>query len=393
MKILLLSTLYHPYEIGGAERSTRLIAQGYKSMGHDVEVLTTSNINETRILDGITIRYLKLIHIFWRFDSKRVGTIRKVLWRILEPVNILNIYTLKRVLKIINPDVIHTNNIGGIGPIVWRIAKNMDIQVVHTARDYYLLCAKSGMYRKGHACVEQCTLCRMYTLPYRSLSKEVDAFVGVSSFVKDIHLKSGYFQNVKISTHINNIFNGNQSQLSLDNRESSTLVLGFIGYIRETKGIIQLIDALDFSLDIKLVIAGKTDKGNYSNQFLEKIRGHTKIDYLGQVDPNEFYSKIQCLIHPAVWHEPFPRVLIEAFSYGVPVIAGSTGGTKEAIEGLGTGFVYMSMFEINDILNKILKKEVPIDQMRDNCRKYAENNFTSKIVCNKYLDVINNVRD
>ena len=393
MKILLVSTLYKPFEIGGAERSTRLIAQGYKSMGYNVEILTTSNTNEVRFVDGIKVRYLKLTHIFWRYDSKHVGTIKKVLWRILEPINILNIRRLRKVIRDISPAVIHTNNIAGIGPVIWRVSKRMNIRVIHTARDYYLLCAKSGMYRKGCACSKQCMLCSLYTLPYKSLSREVDAFVGVSSFVKDIHLKSGYFQDVKISTHINNIFKGNHSLLSFSDRKSSTLVLGCIGFIRETKGIIQLIDALDFSLDIKLIIAGKTGKDNYSNQFLDKIAGNTKINYVGQVDPNEFYSKIEYLIHPAVWHEPFPRVLIEAFSYGIPVIAGSTGGTKEAIEGFGTGFVYTSMIEINGILNQILKGEVPIDPMKENCRKYAEKNFTSMVICNKYLDLINTISD
>ena len=393
MKILLISTLYSPYEIGGAERSTRLIAQGYRSMGYDVEILTTSNTNEVRFVDGIKVHYLKFLHIFWRYESKGVGAIKKVLWRILEPINILNIPRLRKVLKDISPAVIHTNNIAGIGPVVWRVSKRMNIRVIHTARDYYLLCAKSGMYRKGCACSKQCMLCSLYTLPYRSLSGEVDAFVGVSSFVKDIHLKSGYFQNANFSTHINNIFKGTQSQLSLNNSQSSTLVIGCIGYIRETKGINQLIDALDFALDIKLVIAGSIGKDDYSNLFLDKIKGNRKIDYLGHVDPNEFYPKIQFLIHPAVWHEPFPRVLIEAFSYGIPVIAGSTGGTKEAIEGLSTGFVYTSMIEINGILNQILKGKVPIDPMKENCKKYAERNFTSEVICNKYLALINTISD
>lgn len=393
MKILLVSTLYYPFEIGGAERSTRLIAQGYKSMGYDVEILTTSNTNEIRVVDGIKVHYLKLTHIFWRYDSKRVGSIKKILWRILEPLNVFNTGKLKKEIKNISPDVIHTNNISGIGPVVWRVAKRMNIKVMHTARDYYLLCAKSGMYRNGCACTKQCMFCSFYTLPYRSLSREVDAFVGVSSFVKDVHLKSGYFRNVKISNHINNIFNGDQSQLSLDKSESSKLVIGCIGFIRETKGIIQLIDALDFSLNIKLIIAGQTGNDNYSNRFLDKIESNTKIDYLGHVDPNQFYPKIDFLIHPAVWHEPFPRVLIEAFSYGIPVIAGSTGGTKDAIEGQGTGFVYKSLIEINAILNQILNNELAINPMRENCRKYAERNFTSEVICNKYLALVNTISD
>ena len=34
---------------------------------------------------------------------------------------------------------------------------------------------------------------------------------------------------------------------------------------------------------------------------------------LGYKDPELFFNSIDILIHPAVWHEPFPRVLIESF--------------------------------------------------------------------------------
>ena len=57
MKILLVSTLYNPYEIGGAERSTRLIAKGYK-IKDEVEVLTSCNRDYYAFVDDIKVNYV-----------------------------------------------------------------------------------------------------------------------------------------------------------------------------------------------------------------------------------------------------------------------------------------------------------------------------------------------
>lgn len=49
---------------------------------------------------------------------------------------------------------------------------------------------------------------------------------------------------------------------------------------------------------------------------------------------------MDCVIINSLWNEPFPRVLIEAYAFGRPVIAARTGGTPEMVsEGL-TGYTF-----------------------------------------------------
>src|SRR5690606_20049215 len=43
---------------------------------------------------------------------------------------------------------------------------------------------------------------------------------------------------------------------------------------------------------------------------------------------------------PSLWHEPFGRVIFEAYAYGVPVIGTNRGGIPEIIEEGNTGFIY-----------------------------------------------------
>ena len=384
MKILLVSTLYNPYEIGGAERSTRLIAKGYKNQGYEVEVLTSCNRDYYAFVDDIKVNYVKLKHIFWRYNSKKQSFIKKILWRLVEPINILNTSKLTKKIIEINPDFIHTNNFAGIGYKIWDIAKSLDIKIIHTARDYYLLCAKSGMYRNKKACKSQCNMCSIYTSIYKNKSHKVDAFVGVSDFVKNIHLKNGYFKNIRISSSINNIYN---AKINKNVSSRKRLAFGIIGYIRETKGVVQLLENLIFK-DFDILIAGSISSGNYSKKFYNIVTKNKNIKYLGQVNSSKFYNKIDYLIHPAVWHEPFPRVLIESFSYGIPVLASSNGGTKEAIIGKSTGYVFNDYNHLNKIISEILENKIDRNNLSKNCIEYAKNTFTEKRIIENYIKLL-----
>lgn len=72
------------------------------------------------------------------------------------------------------------------------------------------------------------------------------------------------------------------------------------------------------------------------NNLLEKL--HSKlVRFEGNHEPEEIFSNIDCLIHYSLEAEPFGRVLIEAFHYGVPVISTGLGGAAELVEDGVTG--------------------------------------------------------
>ena len=61
------------------------------------------------------------------------------------------------------------------------------------------------------------------------------------------------------------------------------------------------------------------------------------VRFEGNHEPEEIFSNIDCLIHYSLEAEPFGRVIIEAFHYGVPVISTGLGGAAELIEDGVTG--------------------------------------------------------
>lgn len=71
----------------------------------------------------------------------------------------------------------------------WNSARR--IPLVHTIRDYFLLCTNSGLFRAGGNCERQCMPCKVLRYPMTALARKPDAFVGVSEAVLEIHRRMG----------------------------------------------------------------------------------------------------------------------------------------------------------------------------------------------------------
>ena len=55
--------------------------------------------------------------------------------------------------------------------------------------------------------------------------------------------------------------------------------------------------------------------------------------WLGQAEAADFYGAVDVVVAPAVWAEPFGRVVVEAVGHGRGVIASRIGGLPEAAHG------------------------------------------------------------
>lgn len=66
---------------------------------------------------------------------------------------------------------------------------------------------------------------------------------------------------------------------------------------------------------------------------IDKQYCQPNITYGGWMsDSNALYSKIDVLIVPSRWHEPFGRVAVEAINHGIPALVSSKGGLPETID-------------------------------------------------------------
>lgn len=115
--------------------------------------------------------------------------------------------------------------------------------------------------------------------------------------------------------------------------------IGFLGRVSEIKGTDLLADAIFYLNEKKniiynLVLAGETkfiDEKSKSSveSSLEKI--NSNINYLGWVSPEEFFEKVDCVVMPSQWDEPFGLVAVEAMSARVPLLVTRSGALPSIV--------------------------------------------------------------
>lgn len=328
MKIVICNELYAPYFLGGAERSVKILADALSQKGHQVYIYTTAPEDKEEEIGNIKIFYRKCKNIYWIYKPNNPNKIKKTIWHLIDIYNFSVEEQFQALVEQIKPDIIHTHVLSSFSPCIWKVAKKYNIPIVHTLRDYYLLCVKSTMFKNNKTCSKQCLLCKISTLPKKKLSSAVTAIIGISQFILDIHIKNGYFTKSPIQEVI---FNSVPQKQNITNNINKEKVIGYIGRIHPSKGIEILLECFlqIKNLQYKLYIAG--DKTTEYAQFLQKKYKHPHIQFLGLQNSEEFLSKISLLVVPSVWNEPFGRVIVEAFNSHCPVITSNRGGMPELI--------------------------------------------------------------
>lgn len=115
----------------------------------------------------------------------------------------------------------------------------------------------------------------------------------------------------------------------------------FVGRLSPEKGLDLLIDAWD-ARRMPLVIVGD---GPMRAQLEARVRGEQRANirfagYQDRAGVNMLLQQARVLLMPSNWFETFGLVLIEAYAYGVPVIATRMGAMAEAIRDGVTGLFF-----------------------------------------------------
>lgn len=327
MKILIFNELYTPYSKGGAEKSTQLLAETLVKLGHEIHVCTSSNKEYDEKINGVFVHRRIQHNIYWSYEKDNHTSYQKIFWHFLEMYNILAYKDIKNIIIQLKPDIIHTNVFTGFSSIIWQIAKQEHIPIVHTLRDYYLMCIKSTLYNNSQNCSKRCLSCQLASYPKLLLSQKVDAVIGISKFILNTHLQHSYFKNAFIKEIIPN----SVSMPVIEGKIQRENIIGFLGRIHPSKGIEILIE--NFlkvnSENYILQIAGNGNE-TYINTLKAKYCDQ-RIQFIGKVKSEEFLRNIKLLIVPSLWQEPFGRVIIEANACNCPVLVSNRGGMPELI--------------------------------------------------------------
>lgn len=256
-------------------------------------------------------------------------------------------------------DVVHVQNLFPlISPSIYYAAKAANVPVVQAVRNYRFLCINGTLYRDGNICetcvgnkyslsgiVHKCyrdnlaasTVATSTRIIHSLLNswQHVDLFVCLSEFMKAKLLEGGFPEN-KIYVKPNFVY----PDPGMTTQKEDYIL--YVGRLQPEKGIQVLLKAMSLLSNpaIKLKIVGE---GPQLPLVEEYCRTHKNIEYVGKKSIADTYALIggaKVVVVPSVWHEPFGRVVIEAYAKGTPVIGARVGGISELIESEQTGLLF-----------------------------------------------------
>ncbi len=387
MKILIVSNLYFPNGIGGAEKVAKELAEGLLARGHEAVVATSSKDRQHTVTDvnGVRVHYLPVKNMYIPGEQKQRSTAVKILWHTVDTYNPFMAAALGRILDAERPDVVNTHNIQGFSVSAWRAAKKRGLPVIHTAHGVDHLCPR-GMMHNGHACFDLCTECRAYALPRILMSWNVDVLTGVSNFVVEMYGRQRTFPRAKSMV----IYNAcNPRPCTQPPRAGGNCVLrfGFLGRLHRTKGVHYLIRSFAElpTGSAELLVAG-TGTTEYESELRQIANGHPGIRWLGFVKPDDFFSQTDVLVVPSLWQDPAPLVVLEALGRGMPVIGARRGGIPELV-GEGTGWIFdpEEPGSLTRTMQHALERRDELAEMSKRSVEWVSR-FTAEAMMNGYLE-------
>lgn len=347
MKIMLVNTYYDPDIIGGAEISVKKMAEGLAAKGNEVVILCTSECNKVDFQSSIRIIRRHFKNIISYIKYKKSGKIKKAIFKAIDYYNFVNKLEIAKILDDEKPDIIHTNNLMGISASIWKVAKKKNIPVIHTLRDYLLMCPRASLMKNdGSECNECAELCKIYRRGLRKCSKNVDFVTAPSLCTLSRFVNEGYFQNSYKKVIYNAIdYDINETKRYCFERKKQINKRDFniiyIGGLYEHKGIKFLLDAFELidSENVTLNIAGKGELLSYVQKMQSKDSRIKYHGFLNEADLRKLLEANDLLIIPSLWQEPFGRVILDAYRACIPVIGTDLGGIPELIVDGKTGFL------------------------------------------------------
>ncbi|KAA3515787.1 Spore coat protein SA [Agrobacterium sp. DSM 25558] len=367
MKICIVAQTFAPQEEGGAEIVARMCAVEL-SRYHDVIILSLglegdhiAPPGETTNSDGIRVLRINWHNSYLPGPRKpAVGKLAKLAWHIRSAMGATSANDVKELLLREKVDLVYAHNSARMQPAIFEATSALKIPLCLHLHDYALLCPKSSMFRSSGNCEKPCLECRVLTARIKSSKGDGVTAISVSDALRQRFLRNGVLP--LADWHV--LLNANRSealfQAPLVGRKNSTserFTFGYLGALAEEKGIEDLIRAfvtLPQSEPSTLLVAGR-GREDYERH-LKSLAGDAPIHFLGFVPPEDVYKVADVIVVPSRWHEPQSLILMEAATYGVPVIGTERGGTPEILRDLGTGWCYDPDREtgLTDILERAL---------------------------------------
>lgn len=322
MRILIVHTRY--LQAGGEDAVVRDEAALLAAHGHEVSLCLYDNAD---LLPMVQAR--RALATVWNHDLAT---------------------TLRQRVRDTRADIVHVHNSFAVAsPAVLWAASEGGAAVVQTLHNFRLFCIQATLQRAGQHC-EKClgrgpwagllygcyrnsraasAVAAASILVHRTLGTwrtRVDRFIALNDFCARLFVAAG-LPGERIAVKPNFI----DMPPPPDAPRAGGL---YVGRLAEEKGVRVLARAA--TADLQVAVLG-------SGPLADTLRGTPGLHLHGAASAEQVRQRMcaaSWLVLPSIWVECFPRVLVEAYAAGLPVIASRVGALAELVEEGVTGLLF-----------------------------------------------------
>lgn len=401
MKILIVNSFYYPNMFGGAEHSIKNLAEELYNQGNSVYVLCTGNTDQFEEINNVNVYRIKNNNIkstieYMNNENKKL---EKVIYKSIDLHGYTNKNKISNIIDEIKPDIVHINNMPGIGLNIFNILEKKKIPIIFTGRDYYTICPKTTLIKSDNSiCKTPNKFCKMYRKINQKYISKADYLIGPSKFSKDIlsnelkidENKCSYIYNsIDLDKDYTSKVNKVKNEMLLKKKTLDLVFLGTLDYHKGIKLLVEQFINLD-DKNIRLHIAGDGPLKEY----IKSIKLDNLIYYgkLSKEDVNKLLSECDILIAPSLWNEPFGRIVLDAYKNSMPVITTGNGGLREIVNDGETGYIINmhNIDEFSDVVKKYKSNKELLMKQINKCNEHIKD-YDNKIITKKYLDLYNEI--
>lgn len=378
MKILLLTDNHLPN--GGAERYLLELKRRLEK-NESLEVYSI----------GFGQEGLKAIH------SKFL----KLTWQII--FNPIVFFKLRRIIKQLNPDIIHLHNNKQYSAAVWRAVKGY--RVIQTVHDYSYLCPLAqNIHRSGQPCATglkwSCfwkhrvkynkliylLLVGAFFMNRRAAKKYISHFLAPSPHLEAKMKLNGFSPVSYVQPFIDKIITCETNPLA-----HRFLFAANLGKHKGTDLLIrEFAKAVEQNHRLSLLIAGDGPELKTMRTQAINLNILEHIQFLGwRENLTEFYHQCNAVIFASTGMESFGLVITEAMSHRRPVIGVNFGTSAWLIDDKKTGLLFDPNTE-GDLATKILtladNPQYSLDLGRE-ARRTIDERFDNEKVLSQILSI------
>jgi glycosyltransferase involved in cell wall biosynthesis len=394
MRVLLITNILPPHHMGGAEVMLQTTGSALMQRGVNASVLMVNarmpeEGERERELQGIPVH--EITHRPYLFNNSFLETLDP---RVLRDV----MAEVRRV----QPDLVHIHNVSGSSLAPFVACRRLDVPVVLTLHDLWLLCPNNMLYqRDGSFCdpalsPRSCGECfRRYdfwaNIPYRrsvfaALTSKVRLFISPSQALVRLHEEAGYRSDrFRVVAHglvaENDRVPDHPLIEELANSRGQFRTVAFAGGGIEIKGAKVLLEAVPLMLRhvdrLRIIVAGTGEEGILAGfrRYAPEVRvvGRVPFEEMGYL-----FSLSDIVLVPSTCAESFSLVTLESLQVGTPVVGSDLGGIPELIRDEETGYLFPTGDAValaERVIHHFARPAYARRQMRHKCAEDTRTRF------------------